>query len=96
MESTMKKNYSNAFKFKVALEMIKGDLTIPELISKYQVSKSALHKWKNHLLENGAESFNDKPTKHVEEPVDLDSLHATIGKLKVENDFLHKAYAKLK
>lgn len=96
MESIMKKNYSNAFKFKAALEMIKGDLTIPELISKYQVSKSALHKWKNYLLENGAEFFNDKLAKPAQEPVDLDSLHATIGKLKVENDFLLKAYAKLK
>ena len=96
MESTMKKNYSNAFKFKVALEMIKGDLTVSELISKYQVSKSALHKWKNHLLENGADFFSDKLTKHAEEPINIDSLHSTIGKLKVENDFLLKAYAKLK
>lgn len=93
----MKKNYSNAFKFKVALEMIKGDLTTSELISKYQVSKSVLHKWKNHLLEKGAESFADKAAaKGKETSIDLDSLHATIGKLKVENDFLLKAYAKLK
>ena len=54
------------------------------------------YKWKNHLLENGADSFNDKPIKHEEEPINIDSLHATIGKLKVENDFLLKAYAKLK
>ena len=96
MESAMKKNYSNTFKFKVALEMIKGDLTTSELISKYQVSKSVLHKWKNHLLEKGAEAFADKASKSKETAIDLDSLHATIGKLKVENDFLLKAYEKLK
>jgi transposase len=55
-----------------------------------------LNKWKNHLLEKGAESFSDKAVKSKETPIDLDSLHATIGKLKVENDFLLKAYAKLK
>ena len=40
------KSYTKEFKFKVAVEMIKGDLTIAEIISKYQVPRSVLSKWK--------------------------------------------------
>jgi transposase len=43
------KTYSKEFKFKVAIEMIKGDLTIAEIISKYQVPRSVLSKWKNYM-----------------------------------------------
>ena len=68
------KNYSKEYKFKVVLEMVRGDLTTAEIISKYQVASSVLHRWKKQLLENG---------------------HAAIGRLKVENDFLHQVSAKL-
>ena len=46
------KSYTKEFKFKVAIEMIKGDLTIAEIISKYQVPRSVLSKWKKQLLDN--------------------------------------------
>ena len=45
------KSYNSEFKFKVALEMVKGDLTITEIISKYQVPRSVLSKWKKQLLD---------------------------------------------
>lgn len=45
------KSYTNAFKFKVAIEMIKGDLTIGEIISKYQAPRSVVSRWKKELLE---------------------------------------------
>ena len=51
------KTYSKEFKFKVAIEMIKGDLTIAEIISKYQVPRSVLSKWKKKLLDNGPEIY---------------------------------------
>ena len=92
----MKKSYSNAFKFKVVLELLQGDKTIAQIISKYQISKSVIHKWKKQFMDNGANLFSVKADKNREEPVDIDRLHATIGKLKVENDFLHKAWSKLK
>lgn len=90
------KNYSNDFKFKVALEMIKGDLTITEIISKYQVPRSVVSRWKSQLLNNGSEVFKsgNQPKKVMEDQA-LEKLHATIGRLKVENDFLQKASAKL-
>jgi transposase-like protein len=85
------KNYSKDFKFKVALEMIKGDLTIREIISKYQVPRSVVSRWKRQLLDNGSEIFKSgNQAKNVMEDQAVEKLHATIGKLKVENDFLQK------
>jgi transposase len=46
--------------FKVAMEAIRGDLTIAEIISKYQVSNTAIHKWKRLVLENGLSIFRQK------------------------------------
>ena len=91
------KSYSSEFKFKVALEMIRGDLTIAEIISKYQVPRSVLAKWKKQFLDNGASLFQkSKSTVNSGDNKEIDKLHATIGRLKVENDFLHQVSSKLK
>lgn len=92
----MQKNYSNSFKFKVVMEVIKGDLTIAEVISKYQISKSVIHKWKKLFLANGANVFSGKKSNNLEDESNIEKLHATIGKLKVENDFLQNAWNRLK
>ena len=83
------KSYTNDFKFKVALEMIKGDLTIAEIISKYQVPRSVVSKWRRQLLDNGSEIFKkgNKPAQSFANG-NIEKLHAVIGRLKVENDFL--------
>ncbi len=90
----MQKTFSKEFKFKVAIEAIKGDLTIAEIISKYQVSKTAIHEWKKQILENGSSIFGAK--KEVLPEKQIEQLHKIIGKLKVENDFLQDAWNKLK
>lgn len=87
----MRKSYSKEFKFKIALEAIRGDLTIAELISRYKVPESVIHKWKKQLLDSGQELFVSKRVRGQQDETDLDQLHATIGRLKVENDFLEKA-----
>ena len=46
----MQKTYSKELKFKVAMEAIKGELTIAEIVSKYQVSKTVIHEWKKQVL----------------------------------------------
>ena len=90
------KSYTNTFKFKVAIEMIKGDLTIAEIISKYQVPRSVVSRWKKELLENGPEVFKkgNKPIQSYSNG-NMEKLHATIGRLKVENDFLQQASTRL-
>ena len=91
------KSYSNEFKFKVALEMIRGDFTLAEIISKYQVPRSVLSRWKKQLLDHGLEIFQVGALKSTNEhSADIEKLHATIGKLKVENDFLQLVSTKLR
>ena len=90
------KSYKNDFKFKVAIEMIKGDLTIAEIISRYQVPRSVLSRWKKELLDNGPGIFKkgNQPAQ-ASNNHEMERLHATIGRLKVENDFLQQASARL-
>ena len=86
--SIKRKQHSPTFKARVALTAIKGDFTIPEICSKYQVSPSAVHKWKKQAVESMSLIFSDdgKVTKSE----DNDKLYAEIGRLKIENDFLIK------
>jgi transposase-like protein len=90
----MRKSHSRDFKFKVALEAIKGDLTIAQISSKYGVAPSCIHKWKNQLLGGGAVVFDGKTPSELSQQ-EVDKLHATIGRLKVENDFFERALSKL-
>jgi transposase len=92
------KSYSKEFKFKVALEMVRGDLTIAEITSKYQVPKSVLSKWKKQLLDNGNEVFSRTKTafgSSSNNSDEIDKLYQAIGKLKVENDFLQRCSTRL-
>lgn len=93
---TKPRSYTNEFKFKVAIEMIKGDLTIAEIISKYQVPRSVVSKWKRQLLDNGSAVFKtSNKCNQSYHNINVEKLHAVIGRLKVENDFLQQASSKL-
>lgn len=85
--SVKRKQHSPNFKSKVALAAIKSDFTIPEICSKYQISPSAVHKWKKQATEKMSLIFSDN-SKVVKS--DDDKLYAEIGRLKIENDFLVK------
>jgi transposase-like protein len=90
MVKNMKKTPRTAeFKFKVALDAIGGTKTTAELCSEYGIVSSQIFKWKKDLLEHGADIFkaNASPTQDVDM---IDKLHSTIGRLKVENDFLER------
>lgn len=47
----MRKTHSKSVKFKVALEAIRGDMTLAQIVSKYQIASSLVHRWKSQLLE---------------------------------------------
>lgn len=85
-----RKAHSSEFKFKVALEAVRGDKTTSELCAEYGVVSSQIFKWKKALLEQGAEVFKNGSSGKTDEQVAIDKLHATIGRLKVENDFLER------
>ena len=83
-------SHSAQFKFKVAMEALKATKTVAEICQQYEIAASQIHTWKKQLEETGPEVFANKRKKKDSEPT-VEQLHATIGKLKVENDFLSKA-----
>lgn len=86
-----KKPHTSAYKFRVAMAALKGDKTVPELCQEFGVVHSQIYKWKTELLTRGASVYEQSSVSvHVSEQ-ELDKLHATIGRLKVENDFLGRA-----
>lgn len=68
----MRKTHNKDFKFKVALEAMRGDLTIAQIVSKYQVAESLVHKWKKQLLDSGGDIFEGKKESSAAASVDID------------------------
>ena len=89
---TKRKRYSAEFKAKVALEALREDLTTAELAKKYDIHLTMITGWKRTAIENMASAFGGKDTA---EPTisagEVEKLHAKIGQLVVERDFLSAA-----
>lgn len=83
--------HSDKFKFKVALEALKGTRTIAEICKEFSLTASQIYDWKKKLEELGPQVFGSSTKSSEISEKDIEKLHATIGKLKVENDFLAKA-----
>lgn len=87
-----RRNHSPAFKAKVALAAIKGDRTLAELAQQFDVHPNQITQWRSQLLENAAGAFG--AVESGPPPVDVKALHAKIGELTLENDFLEDALTK--
>jgi transposase len=82
-----RKRYSADFKAKVALEAIRGELTIAQLVAKHGVHQTLIHGWKKQALDGMAGVFSAKAETHA--PVgaaEIEKLHTKIGELVVERD----------
>lgn len=85
--------FSAEFKAKVALEAIRGERTISELATKHQLHPNQITQWKRQAIENLAKAFDDKGADaQVGREAEVTKLHAKIGQLVVERDFLAKAF----
>ena len=87
-----RRNHGAAFKTQVALAACKGDKTLAELAEQFGVHSIQITEWKRHLLERVADVFGG--TAHKPNAPDLKILHAKIGRLSLENDFLEWALTK--
>lgn len=92
-----RKQYSAAFKAKVALETLKEEKSIAQIASDYDVHPTMVNAWRRELLEKLPGVFEDgRKQKKLDDPAKLtDRLYKQIGQLKVENDFLKEACDKL-
>ncbi|QKV51897.1 IS3 family transposase [Comamonas antarctica] len=93
MSRRPRRNHSPAFKPQVALEAVRGDKTLAELAQKHDLHPTQIIKWRKQLLDRAADVFgaDSKPDEPV---IDLKDLHAKIGLLTLENDFLQGALSK--
>jgi len=86
-----RRNHSAQFKVKVALAAIKGDQTVAELASKYEVHATQITQWKKQVLDSLPEIFSQKRVRQQQDQEDLTAqLYQQIGQLKVELDWLKK------
>lgn len=93
MSRRPRRNHAPSFKAKVALEALKGDQTIVEIAERYQVHPNQITDWKKQILEHAEEIFS-KDRKPDQGP-SVKDLHAKIGQLSMENDFLSSALGRI-
>ncbi len=90
-----RRNFSCEFKAKVALEALVGDQTVADLAAKHAVHPNMIAQWKRQAKESLPEAFSKKKTRGAtDRDEEVKSLHAKIGQLTVENDFLSKAFGR--
>ena len=93
MSRRARRNHTPAFKARVALGAVKGELTLADLAQQFDVHPNQITQWKAQLLEGAAGVFDGRSWRS-EPAVDLKALHAKIGELTLENDFLEGVLGK--
>ncbi len=91
------KKWSATAKFEIVLQVLKGDCTINEVCTRYQVAPSQVHAWKKQFLAQGKEVFDKQGNKAANKAMaeydrKRSKLYETIGQLTVERDFLKKSW----
>jgi transposase-like protein len=95
MSKRTRRNHSPAFKAKVALAAVKGDRTLAQLAEQFDVHPNQIASWKAQLEGGAADVFGPGGSNGAAPPaVDVKLLHAKIGELTLENDFLEGALSK--
>ena len=94
MNNNSKKQYNNAFKFKVALAALRGDKTTAALCKEFGIHESQIARWKTILRESGSELFNSGSKSNSKESSlkqQIKELNEYIGEIAIENKFLKKS-----
>jgi transposase len=94
MSRRPRRNHSAVFKAKVALAAVKGDRTVAQLAEHFDVHPNQITTWKSQLEASASEIFGPGGGTAATPAIDVKSLHAKIGELTLENDFLEGALTK--
>jgi len=95
MTRRARRNHTPGFKAKVALAAIKGERTVVQLAEQFDVHPNQVAAWKAQLEGGAADIFGPGGGNAAAQPaIDVKSLHAKIGELALENDFLEGALSK--
>jgi len=85
---TTRRRFSDKFKATVALEALRGDKTAQQIAAKHRIHPTQVTSWKRQAIDGLTGVFSDKVKKAENNETEVKELHAKIGKLAVENDFL--------
>lgn len=85
-----RKKYPKEFKARVALEALKGEKSIAQISSEYEVHSAMIAKWKKQLKENISDIFIRKNEREPGTEQQIDNLYKEIGRIQVENAWLKK------
>jgi transposase len=91
-----RRRHDESFKARVAIEALKGELTISELASKYEVHPNQIRQWRKQLLVNASEIFSRKRDPRIDDlEYEKENLYKKIGRQDVEIDFLKKTLKRM-
>jgi transposase-like protein len=90
-----RRTHKPEFKAKVALAALQGDLTMAEIMKKFDVHANQVTDWKKQLLSSAPEVFGRTTTNKEECEEEVQVLHAKIGQLTMENDFLERGLERI-
>ena len=88
MQMTTRRRFSDKFKATVALEALRGDKTVQQIAAKHRLHPTQVTSWKRQAIDGLTGVFSDKVKRIENNEAEVKELHAKIGKLAVENDFL--------
>ena len=90
-----RRNHTPVFKSKVALAAVRGEQTLGELSQQFDVHPNQIKQWRDKLLAEAGDIFSgERKSSSTDTPIDVKTLHAKIGELTLENDFLEGALTK--
>ncbi len=85
---TTRRRFSDKFNATVALEALRGDKTVQQIAAKHRLHPTQVTSWKRQAIDGLTGVFSDKVKRVENNEAEVKELHAKIGKLAVENDFL--------
>ena len=90
MTRRKRRNHSAAFKAKVALEALKGECTVAEIAERHDVHPNQIQDWKRKLAAGAQDVFGGHAVEAQHNEQEVQKLHAKVGQLTMENDFLER------